>query len=425
MQFTIPANSVNPASATVARLHGLDTLRGLAAILVVLLHTGIPYMVKPIPYLVWPARDMHPSLAVDATTWCTECFLMPLFFVLAGFFSQGLLVSRGERAFLVGRTKRILRTQVAAGATILPICLGIWSLGWVADGLYVPQDIMNTGLPEELAAETYGVGHLWFMQNLYIYCLILCGVSCLVKRVNPPGPTLMDTADSSMGGMDRVLSCFWKPLFPAIPCALVLYWDLRIVLGFYQCYIPVLSKLLYYSIYFFLGATIYRHRATLHLHARYSRTYLLMAGLLFVAMFPMIHEHLAEPLTGGRRALLAGLMALFACVTTFGLLAAFLRYKICDNAATRYLAEASFWVYLVHLPFVALAHIALVQLPVPTVGKFLIAGSTAMALSLLTFQAFVRHTRLGSFLNGQHRSSKLEPLTAESESNKPVVAQAA
>lgn len=425
MQFTIPANSANPATTMAARLHGLDTLRGLAAVLVVLLHAGIPYMVKPIPYLVWPARDIHPSLAVDAMTWCTECFLMPLFFVLAGFFSQGLLVSRGERTFLEGRTKRLLWTQIAAGVSILPICLGIWSLGWVADGLYVPQDIMNTGLPEELAAELYGVGHLWFMQNLYIYCLILCGVSWLAKRVQVPRPVAMDGSHSPMGGVDRMLACIWKPVIPAIPCALVLFWDLRIVLGFYQAYIPILSKLLYYSIYFFLGATICRHRATLHLHARYSRTYLLMSGLLFVPILPMIHEHLTQPLTGGRRALLAGLMALFACVTTFGLLAAFLRFRIGDNKATRYLAEASFWVYLVHLPFVALSHIGVAQLPIPTVGKFVLAGSAAMALSLLTFQAFVRHTWLGEFLNGRRRTGKPEPLAANSESPKPVLARAA
>ena len=40
-----------------------------------------------------------------------------------------------------------------------------------------------------------------------------------------------------------------------------------------------------------------------------------------------------------------------------------------DNVVTRYLAEASFWVYLVHLPFVGLTQIAIAELPVPTVAK--------------------------------------------------------
>ena len=60
MPFAIPATPPWRISSAPIRLHGLDALRGIAAILVVLLHTGIPYMTDPLPYLVWPARDIHP-----------------------------------------------------------------------------------------------------------------------------------------------------------------------------------------------------------------------------------------------------------------------------------------------------------------------------------------------------------------------------
>ena len=111
-------------------------------------------------------------------------------------------------------------------------------------------------------------------------------------------------------------------------------------------------------------------------------------------------------LTGTRLAILAGLLSLFAWFTTFGLFAIFLRTQCCENAATRYLSEASFWVYLIHLPFVALTQIAIAQLSVPTMGKFLLAGATALALSLMTYHVFVRDRWMDVFLNG--RSDRLQ-----------------
>lgn len=386
-------------SSSSVRLRGLDTLRGVAAILVVLLHTGIPYMTNPLSHLAWPARDINPSSIVDALTWCIECFVMPLFFVLAGFFSKGVLDARGEQDFLKGRTRRLLVTQIVAGLVILPISLVIWIVGWVADGLYVPGRYPILGLPDELKAELYGVAHLWFLQNLYIYCLVLCGISWLTRRMG--SRTQAECIESrSDKGVDRILVSIWKPLIPAMPCALILYFDPRIVLGFYQTFIPVFSKLVYYAIFFFVGVTINRQRSALHLHARFGKTYLAVAGILFAAALPLIREHLTSVLPGPRLAILSGLLALFASFTTFGLFAYFLQANRGENVVTQYLAQASFWVYLVHLPFVALAQIALAQSPIPSVGKFAIAAAITMGLSLLSFHAIVRNTWLGKFVNG-------------------------
>ena len=362
-------------------------------------------MTHPLSNLVWPARDAHPCLAVDGLTWCTECFLMPLFFVLGGFFSQGLLISRGERDFLVGRTQRLFFTQIL-GMVILPTCLGIWSLGWIADGLYIPQDIMNRGLPAEIESELYGQSHFWFLQNLYIYCVVLYVAHWLKGRICGTERAQTDVRCVHFRRVDHLMTSMWKPLFPAIPCAFILYYDPRIVLGFYQTFHPVLSKLIYYAIYFFVGTTLYRHRESLHLHSRYGKTYLMIAGILFAAILPMIHEHLTVTLVGSRLAVLAGLLSLFAWITTFGLFAIFLKTKYGNNAATRYLAEASFWIYLIHLPFVGLAQIAIAQMPVPTVGKFLFAGTIALLMSLLTYHAFVRDKWIGHFLDGRRRTTK-------------------
>jgi glucan biosynthesis protein C len=407
MSIALPAVTSPAISTAPIRLHGLDALRGVAAVLVVLLHAGIPYMTQPMPFLVWPARDRHPCAIVDALTWCTECFIMALFFVLAGFFSNGLLVSLGEGRFLLGRTKRLLFTQALAILAILPVCLALWSLGWVADGLYVPKNFFNEGIPPELEAELYGVAHLWFLQNLYVYCLVLCGISWLAKRKQKSELQIHPGIVSTIEIFDWISLSAWKPLLPAIPCACILFFDTRIVLGFYQSFTPILSKLAYYAICFFVGVLLHRDRDRLHQYSRFGKTYLFAAALLFTALLPMIHEHTTVALTGGRLALMAGLLSLFSWCMTFGLFAISLRTNRGYHMATRYLADASFWIYLIHLPLVALTQIAIAQQPIPTIGKFLVAGVTAIFLALMTYHVFVREKWLGEFLNG-HRSRRVQ-----------------
>ena len=384
------------------RLRGLESLRALACVLVVLLHAGVPYMTAPMSHLAWPARSPHPSSAVDGLVWCLEGFLMPLFFLLGGFFSQGLLNSRGEQRFLNERTRRLLPTQMVAGFAILPFCLVIWCVGWVADGLYVPQDWMNTGIPPELEVDLYGCAHLWFLQNLYLYCLGLYGIDKLLKRWQKAGWD--PGASRIVKFLDRGLTSLWKPLLPAIPCALILYWDPRIVLGFYQQFFPVLTKLIYYAPYFLTGALMTRYGSSLANYTRYGWFYLAGASLLFIAILPEIHQHLQSPFSGLRLATLTGMLVLFAWLSVFGLLAVFLRFDR-GNAVTEYLAEASFWVYLIHLPFVVMTHIALAPLKLPTDVKFAITGITGLTLSLLTNKAFVRNKWLGWFLDGCRQRS--------------------
>jgi peptidoglycan/LPS O-acetylase OafA/YrhL len=385
------------------RLHGLDTLRGIAALLVVLLHAGVPYMTRPLSHLVWPAIDGCPCPVIDAIVWCIECFIMPLFFVLAGFLSAGLLALNGPRAFLEHRTKRLLWPQIAATITILPFCFYLWAWGWVADGLFAPRGFFIVGVPSELKAEMWGTAHLWFLEYLYIYCVVLWGATLLRDRMPNFEMASGQWQDRLRGRIDRMMLSPLKPLLPAIPCALILYRDPRIVLGFYQTFLPVASKLLYYAIYYFTGVSIHRHHRSLFLQARYGKRFLAAAAALFALVLPAIHQYQTAGLTGFSRAYLAVMLALFAWLATYGLLGSFLLARRGYNAVTKYLAEASYWVYLIHLPFVVLAQIALAPAPIPALLKFAVSGAATTSLALLTYQAFVRYTRVGELLNGQQR----------------------
>ncbi|MBI3865560.1 MAG: hypothetical protein HY290_27115 [Planctomycetia bacterium] len=75
----------------------------------------------------------------------------------------------------------------------------------------------------------------------------------------------------------------------------------------------------------------------------------------------------------------------------------------------RYLSQASYWIYVVYLPFVVLAQIAIARLPIPASLKFLVSAMIAMFLALMTYQVFVRRTWVGDCLNGPARRDVREP----------------
>ena len=90
-----------------AALPGLDFLRGVAALGVVMLHACVPYPRHPMPGLAWPVHD-GASPWVGFLFWWIELFIMPLFLAMAGFLAWQTLQRHGERKLVRNRAKRLL-----------------------------------------------------------------------------------------------------------------------------------------------------------------------------------------------------------------------------------------------------------------------------------------------------------------------------
>ena len=86
---------------------------------------------------------------------------------------------------------------------------------------------------------------------------------------------------------------------------------------------------------------------------------------------------------------------------TYGLIGLFLRYMDRPSPRWRYMADASYWIYIVHVPFVMLLPIVLAGVPLPGVVKFGIVTVMAIGLILVTYHYFVRPTFIGKQLNGR------------------------
>jgi peptidoglycan/LPS O-acetylase OafA/YrhL len=97
--------------------------------------------------------------------------------------------------------------------------------------------------------------------------------------------------------------------------------------------------------------------------------------------------------------------ALSTWLTVLGALGLALRFLGRPRPVVRYLADSSYWLYLVHPPLVIGLQIQLAAVELPAGLKFLAIHLLALPLLLASYQLFARDTLIGRVLNGTRAAS--------------------
>lgn len=97
-------------------------------------------------------------------------------------------------------------------------------------------------------------------------------------------------------------------------------------------------------------------------------------------------------------------VALVSWLLTLALLGCGMRCFSEENPAVRYLADASYWMYLMHLPLLVAIEIPLADLGWPILLKLAINWALTTALLLVSYHWLVRRTWVGAWLNGRRRA---------------------
>ena len=364
---------------------GLDAIRGLAALGVVLLHACVPYLRYPMPGLAWPVRDSVSS-AVGYLFWGIEIFIMPLFLVMAGIFAWRTLDRRGPRPVIVSRAKRLLIPLLFGVLVVLPLDLYAWILGWVTEGLVAPVKLKSMKFDAELSRDLWGLSHLWFLQYLFLYVCCLAGAAWCVSQRPSLKRLIPSTPVAAVG-----LFCV---------AAITLVVSPQVVWGFQHSFLPVPSKWLY-SGTFFAGGVLLANRDPNLILLRRSLWRLAIPMILLLAFsIAMGRWHLAGSSSAAANVFLAVMTTGAAWATTLWIIAAATRYVRAVPVSIQYLAAASFWVYVVHHPFLGLIHTDLKWLLPATApaAKTLIAFGLCVGFSLLMYEGLVRKSALGRLL---------------------------
>jgi glucans biosynthesis protein C len=103
--------------------------------------------------------------------------------------------------------------------------------------------------------------------------------------------------------------------------------------------------------------------------------------------------------------------ALATWSATFAVIGIALRFLSGFSFARRYIADASYWLYLIHLPIIMALQVAVSSLDWPWPVKFVTILAIAFSLMFASYQLFVRHSLIGAVLNGR-RAPRHAPMAA-------------
>src|SRR5581483_9578592 len=96
-------------------------------------------------------------------------------------------------------------------------------------------------------------------------------------------------------------------------------------------------------------------------------------------------------------------------IATFAALGLALRFMSRFSPTWRYLADASYWLYLIHLPIVMALQVALSQRDWPALVKFAIILLVAIPPMLASYHLMVRFSFIGTVLNGRRAERRVLP----------------
>jgi peptidoglycan/LPS O-acetylase OafA/YrhL len=401
LRADLPQRDERSKSSYGPRYHGLDALRGITMILVVVLHAALAYAVLPIPNLIWTVRDSSAHPAFDLLCWWTLGISSP-FYLMSGFFAAELCEARGVRSFLISRCKRILGPFLAAGITILPATFFVWVGGWLISGECSPREFVRMKFHAPgYQRNLYGPAHLWSLEYLAVMLALYMAYAAVRRRLRPASQL-----PAAPGWLLRALSSPWRPLVLALPTTLILWAGHRVVgldaiMDRTNSFVPEPFRLCHNLVFFIVGVSLHRMRDDLRLLARYGWTYLALSVPVFACRGFLIRQDLLHPLHGASAVALALTGATFTWLVTFGLLGLALGRLTRPQPALSYLADSSYWVYLCHLPIVGLLQVDLYSLALPAGVKFALVLSGTVAICLASYHAAVRHTWLGLWLHGR------------------------
>ena len=93
--------------------------------------------------------------------------------------------------------------------------------------------------------------------------------------------------------------------------------------------------------------------------------------------------------------------ALAIWTTTFAVIGLALRFLSDFSPLRRYLADASYWLYLIHLPILMALQVAVSQLDWPGLVKFAVIMLASLPVMFASYQYLVRYSFIGAVLNGR------------------------
>ena len=355
-----------PVKAASPRFHELDALRALAMLLGIVLHAALFF----VPDL-WSKANTTEGYPAEVSGiysllfFAIHGFRMPVFFLLSGFFTALLWQRRGLRQLAIQRLKRIGLPLAIGFFTVIPITTlaFLWAFDAEYQLFWWPFIWLST------------LSHLWFLWLL----LWLCAGFILAAKL----------------GVKFSHPVFWWLAIPLTLAPQLLMHE--------PVFGPDTSEglflepvvLAYYVPFFVFGAFLYQRNILIS--PWWTLALLPALTVIFSGGLTLLYDVKAD----WAKPLADILQVAFAWLMCFGLIGLFRLIASRERLWVRYMSDASYWLYLWHLPLIVVAFELLALWRFSIHLKFALMNVAVTAILLVAYHFGVRYTPIGTMLNGK------------------------
>jgi glucan biosynthesis protein C len=374
------------AACATPRLYALDNLRALMMWLGIVLHVCVIYVAGD---AVLPWRDTTRTPVADLLLGFIHSFRMPVFFILAGFFVALLLRSRGPAGMARHRAIRLGIPFAIFWPPVFMACvaLGLLFMNRMALGTWGFDPRAMDIAP--WAPRGPNTMHMWFLWMLLWMCL-----ACAAVARWAGGPWLGVLGNA----LHRLGRSAWGPVLLTMPLVLAgLAYPHGLIKpsGFF---LPPLPEWAHSGLFFVFGLALFHHQGELFALYRKRWAAYAAAGLVsFLAAGALMERHAPD-------IAFSYAYNLTSWWWSFALLGLALKLLDSRRAWLSYLADSSYWVYLVHMPLTIGFGLLLYGLAIHPLAKIGINVAATTVVCLGTYHVFVRFTWLGALLNGKRQA---------------------
>lgn len=291
------------------------------------------------------------------------------------------------------RSKRILLPLLTLGPLILlslvaAVSYGVELIEMKSEALEFAAQVRAGTAP----SPSIKTAHLWF---LYYLCFFIPLAVFLLKT-------------GALRPILYAIKAFPKTFFIAFPVLLLpALMAVQVPHPAPLSLIPQLWSFGFYGMFFVVGFILYPHRHVLDDLQPWWGAFLVMGVIAYAIFFHLLPDTIMrkvpvfpEPVTKGIVALLE---AMASGWLTIGFLLLGKKYLNTSSRLTRYISDASYWIYLIHLPVLFFIQFNLVPVQTGVLEKFILASFGTITIGMLTYMTCVRWTFLGVFLNGKRK----------------------
>lgn len=393
-QISLPSTDAVPVQTSTAkktaRLFFIDHLRAALMILVVVHHVALVYgaSVEGYYYVEPPFTSPQAFRNLLVLALVNQGWFMGAFFLLSGYFTPRSFDRKGAGSFLKDRLIRLGIPLIVFTFILSPIA----SLGW-----YLMPSAM-TGITTAPSWERYpdmiGIGPLWFVLMLFIFCV---GYAVWRQLTGSHAPAEVRKPSSP--------SYLWIAVF-TLALAVVSYLFRMIVplgegvsLGFDWVHFPTIAYLPQYLSFFVVGIVASRYDWFRTLPDSMGVVGLVVAAVAGLVLFPLafsgqwfsleLTEALDNAMGNGhwQSAVYALWDSTFAVGLCLGLIPLFRRFVNGQGGFGRFMSQNSYAVYVIHIPIIVFLAYALRGVELATMLKFGLASLIIVPVCFLV--AFV------------------------------------